>query len=299
MKQKNKFILTICLLFSITLLPKSAYALELTPLISEYQLSNSDRERSKITITNTENKTITVTPKIYPYDPQTSTLLQENGNTFLKADIETFEIKSGESIDINYEIIPQGNLEKGSYFNLLVLEQVKQDQVIKDTNPVNTTGDISHLVVLHVIEGGSVKGITSNFANTSIEMIDKGIPFLKPMVIKYTFQNITNYVLEPEGEIQIYNINGDYEPTYVTINKDDNKLYPNETKTEEITVNKWHLRDLISERKIIGRFYNGIDENHISTEVIVKPYTKEVALLGIGLILLVIFLKSFSSEKKN
>jgi hypothetical protein len=273
--------------------------LELTPLISEYQLSNSERESSKIRIMNTENKTITVTPKIYPYDPQTSTLLQENGHTFLRADIETFEIKSGESIEINYEVIPQGNLEAGTYFNLLVLEQVTQEQVIKDTNPVSTTGDISHLVVLHVMEGGSVKGITSQFANTSIEIIEKGIPFIKPAIIKYTFQNITNYVLEPEGEIQIYNVNGDYEPTYITINKDNNKLYPNETKTEEITIDKWHILDLISERKIIGRFYNGIDENHISTEITVKPYTTEVILLGVGLILLIIFLKSFSSEKKN
>lgn len=300
MKTHIKTLTIICLTSALFLFfGQKTEATILTPSISEYILSASERDASTITIQNTENKTITVTPKIYPYDPESETLLLENGYTFLKADIEEFKIAANGEFEINYEIIPPNNLTTGTYFNLLVLEEIANKQVIQDTNPVNTTNNLAHLVVLHIVEGGTVQGIDTNFATVDIQVVDRGIPFIKPLIIRYTYQNITNYVLEPEGEIQVYNTDGKYEPVYVKINKTDEKLYPGDTREEEIEINKWHILDIFYNKEIIGRFYNGIDENHISTSTSAESFTT-YAIAGIlSILLLGIFLKSLRQDTKR
>jgi hypothetical protein len=146
-------------------------------------------------------------------------------------------------------------------------------------------------VVLHITDPEKdVKGISSEFANVDIEIIDKGIPFISPTVIKYTYENISNYVLNPMGEIQFYSTKGRFTPEYIKINKDQQKLYPGGLLEEEFEIQKDHISNLFTQRMILGRFYNGIDENLIIEEVVIQPNFElfiAVALLVVAPIALI------------
>ena len=271
----------------------------LKPSINELFLESNKRSSSTVTIKNEQNKRISITPKVYPYSAKDESLINGDQYIFVKTDLETFDIEANSDLDLNYEIIPPQNLVPGTYFNLIILEEVDNNPILKQENPVNTSANLSQLVVLHITESGNVKGITSDFANITFEITDKGIPFLKPTKVKYIYQNKTNYVLEPEGEIQIFNIQGKYQPKYLKINKDNSKLYPNDSFEEEIEINSWNIKDIISERKIIGRFYNGLDDNFVTKEVTTENYILYLAGITILLILIFLFLKSLINDNKK
>ncbi len=271
----------------------------LTPAINETFLETNKRSYNKVTITNEQNKKISVTPKVYPYSAKDESLINGDQYIFVKTDLETFDIEPNSSLNINYEIIPPQNLVPGTYFNLIVFEEVDNNPILKQQNPINTSANLSQLIVLHITEAGNIKGITSDFANITFEITEKGLPFLKPTKIKYIFQNKTNYVLEPEGEIQIFNIQGKYQPQYIKINKDNSKLYPNDSFEEEIEINNWNIIDVISERKIIGRFYNGLDDNFVTKEVITENYILYLAGITFLIFLLSLFIKSLLDDNKK
>ena len=300
MKAAKTIFLTI--LFSTLLLPffsSTTKANILRQPINEILLPQGERKAQTVTIVNEENKKISVSPKVYPYSAEDESLINGDGYIFVKTDLETFDINPKEEISLRYEIIPPQNLQPGTYFNLIIFEEQDSTSILNQTNPVNTTANLSQLVVLHLTEAGNVLGINSNFANVTLEIADQGVPFIKPTKVKYIYQNITNYVLQPEGEIQIFNIDGKYQPTYIKINKDSTKTYPNNIFEEEIEINNWKLRDIISQRKIIGRFYNGIDENFITKEVITESYSLYLIGVGVFLILIVLVLKSLRDDHKK
>ena len=269
------------------------------PPINEVFLQRSTKQTYTVNITNSENKKISVSPKVYPYSAEDESLINGDGYLFVKTDLETFDIEPNGSISLRYEIVPPQNLQPGTYFNLIIFEETRQKQIYQEKNPVNTTANLSQLVVLHLTEAGNVKGIASNFANITLEIVDQGLPFIRPTKVKYVYQNITNYVLEPDGEIQIFNIDGKYEPQYIKINKSEEKTYPNGILEEEIEINSWKLRDIISQRKIIGRFYNGLDENYLTKEVTTESYSLYLIGAGVLIIILVLLARSLHKDIKK
>lgn len=265
---KIKSIFTIGFLSILFLLPLTRVnANSLSPAITQTMLSSGDTFDSKILFTNTTNKTVYILPTVAGYNPKTSSILVKDTYFFVKTDTETFKVESGATISLSYKIVVPPNLPLGTYFNLIILKQTNDAGFLNPQNSVGAVDNLSHLVVLHIVQQGDVKGITSEFAQISMEIVQRGIPFIKDAKVKYIYQNITNYVLIPDGEIQVYNNKGKYAPQYYKINKDRQKLYPNDIIEETIVIDKWHISDLIYPRTVLGLFYNGIDENNISKEI--------------------------------
>jgi len=259
---------TIGFLSILFLLPlTSVSANSLAPAINQSMLSSGDTIDSKILFTNTTNKEVYILPNVVGYNPKTSSIVTEDTYLFVKTDIDTFKVEPNATISLSYKIIVPSNLPLGTYFNLIILKQTNDSGFITSENSVGAVDNLSHLVVLHVVEQGDVKGISSEFAQISMEIIDRGIPFIKNTKVKYIYQNITNYVLIPDGEIQIYNNKGKYIPKYYKINQERQKLYPNDIIEETIVIDQWHISDLIYPRTVLGLFYNGIDENSVTKEI--------------------------------
>lgn len=239
----------------------------LSPAISQYVESSGDTVNSEIFFTNITNKEVYILPTVVGYDPKTSSIITEDAYLFVKTDIDTFKVEPDSTLTLNYQVVVASNLALGTYFNLIILKQTNDAGFITSENSVGAIDNLSHLVVLHVVEQGDVKGITSEFAQVSMEIVDRGIPFIKNTKVKYIYQNITNYVLVPDGEIQVYNNKGKYMPKYYKINQERQKLYPNDIIEETINIDQWHISDLIYPRTVLGLFYNGIDENSTSKEI--------------------------------
>jgi hypothetical protein len=119
------------------------------------------------------------------------------------------------------------------------------------------------------------------------------------MSIKYTYQNTTNYVLQPQGEIQIFDQRSSYAPEYRQINDTAKRLYPGDSIEETITIKNWHLSDIIFGRKVVGRFYNGIDQNSITKEATQSSYYGYFAILAVLLLLLFLLGKSIHADNKK
>lgn len=297
---KIKTIFTIGFLSILFLFPLTfVNANSLSPAITQTMLSSGDTFDSKILFTNTTNKEVYILPTVVGYNPKTSSILVKDTYLFVKTDTETFKVEPGATISLSYKISVPSNLPLGTYFNLIILKQTNDAGFINSQNSVGAVDNLSHLVVLHVVQQGDVKGITSEFAQISMEIVERGIPFIKDTKVKYIYQNITNYVLIPDGEIQIYNNKGKYTPEYYKINKDQQKLYPNDIIEEIIVIDKWNISDLIYPRTILGLFYNGIDENSISKEIQQNSsyffLLSGVAILTLGFA----FFKSLKQDKKK
>lgn len=300
MKLKTIF-LTISLLSLFGLLfPSLIHANTISPHSKELLITNQERTKETLSFTNDSTKEVLITPIIYSYDPQTVELDENDGYFFLRADREIFTVKSKETLQLEYEIVPTEGMRPGTYFNLIVLQKESEDVFVEQTNPIGAVDSLAHLVTLHIADPDSaVYGITSEFANINIEVLEEGIPYLRPTVIKYTYENVTNYVLNPMGEIQVYSENGNYPPLYLKINKKQEKLYPGGLIEEEFEIDQYHISDLYSNRVIIGRFYNGIDENLIIQEMALEPNYLLLGSVGILILATIILLKVLFSKKSE
>lgn len=277
------------------------FADTISPAIAEEKIQTGERITQKVTYTNEGTTDVTIKPYVSAYDSKTLQLISNEKSLFVTMDIETYEVRPSETLTLNYEIKPPSNLAPGTYFNLIVLQKIMPSTYLSTENTTGTIDSLSQLVAIHVLEesDAGILGITNNFASITMEVLDKGIPFLKPTVVKYIYQNITNYVLDPKGEIQVFDGKSTYAPIYRQINGENKKLYPQDTIEETITIGEWHLSDLLFGRKIVGYFYNGIDENSILSGPVTNTYYVYLGI-SLGLIVLLILLtKAIISDNKK
>jgi len=81
------------------------------------------------------------------------------------------------------------------------------------------------------------------------------------------------------------------------INWEQKKLYPGGLLEEEFEINQYHFSDLYSNRIVIGRFYNGIDENLLVKEVILEPNYIPLIAGGTLIFATLFLLKALFSKK--
>lgn len=302
MRSKICLLITILCILGISLfVPSHAYADTISPSIYEVTLTPTNKAIGKVTFKNESPDAISITPLVSAYDPKTLQLITDEKTIFLKLDRETYTVQPQANLILNYEIKPPINLDSGTYFNLIILQETTPTGYLKEKNSLGTIGYLSQLVTMHIVEEQTTLPlqITTDFAQVTMEITDAGIPFLKPMSIKYTYQNTTNYVLNPSGEIQVFDSKSSYSPEYNQINKTSKKLYPGDAIEETITVSKWHITDILFGRKVVGRFYNGIDQNIITKELSQNSYYAYLVIFGVFVFLVIILIKSIQADRKR
>jgi hypothetical protein len=265
-------------------------ASSLTPAVKEIKLLQGERTYSSVEYYNKESRTLQLKATPFVYDPKTDLISDDISNIFLKADTDSFSVGADSTLEINYEIIPPSHFEIGTYFNILVLTP------IIDSTDVTINKGISQLVVLHILS--DVHGISTESYKVDIEIIKKGIPFITPLEIKYIFENNSNYVLTPEGRIDILNKRGNYKPHYIYINSEQERVYPRDKFERTVSVNSWNISDIFSQRAAIGTFYNGLDSNPKYVETPINSYILELFFLLTLIVLTILLVKSIKEKRK-
>lgn len=291
----------LCILGISFLTPTKTYADSVTPSIYETVITTGTKVTGEVKFTNEGTNSVVITPRASAYDSKTLQLISDEKTLFLTLDKETYTVQPQATLTLSYEIKPPSNLSTGTYFNLIIFQKTSPTTVGNQNNQLGTVENLSQLVAIHILEEQTTYPleIQRDFAQISMEITDAGIPFLKPMSIKYTYQNTTNYVLQPEGEIQAFDSKSSYSPEYRQINATGKKLYPGDSVEEIITLSKWHISDILFGRKIIGRFYNGIDQSSIIKEQTQNTYFTYLAITAGILVLTFVLIKSIQADKKR
>lgn len=293
--KKRKYILQILsvLLFSFVFSNTSS-ADTISPFINNVSLKTDERTWEYIKYTNEGDTEKEILLKAYGYNSETEEV-DEDIPTLLRVDTDTFTINAGESEDIAYEIVPPDNIEEGTYFNILILEPVSNTT----SSGITTSTSVSQIVRIDIYpEDSEDNKISTTPANISLEVVSKGIPWIKSAEIKYTYTNTSNYILQPKGEFQVFNEKQNTEPVYIKINEEEKLIYPGETLTETLKINKWNIYDLIYERTVLGRFYNGVDGEYQGEQTSIGSFKDEV-LIGGGIILFFFVIFGGSSKSKG
>lgn len=288
-----KIFFTLIFLYTLLGIP-SSFANSLYPAINEVKLPQGQRTITTVTYENKEARDIEILLSTYEYNPRTDEIIKDSRNIFLKVDTDTFVIKAKEKKDIPYEIVPLSNLELGTYFNILVLTEVSS------TKDVYIDKGISQLIVLHVVDPyGEVQGITTSDYSVKIDVLQKGIPFLTPVELKYTIVNNSKYVITPIGRLEIFNKRSNYKPEYIYINQEKIRLYPGEKIEKKVSVKNWHFSDIFSERIVIGNISSGLDNSVKTVQTTINSYVYEIlGILTIGIVT-ILLIKSLKEDSKK
>lgn len=294
---KRKYLTQILLVFLFSFVFSNTISADtVSPFINEVSLKTNERTRESIKYTNEGDTQKEILLQAYGYNSKTEEI-DENIPTLLRVDTDTFVINPGEFEDIPYEVVLPDNIAVGTYFNILILKSVTDET----DSSITTSTSVSQIVRIDIYSEDSTENkISVSPASISLEVVSKGIPWIKSAEIKYTYTNTSNYILHPEGELQIFNEKQNTEPVYIKINEEEKLLYPGETLTETLKVNTWNIYDLIYERVVLGRFYNGIDGEYQGEQTSIEGFKDEMLIAGVVILFLfVIFGESSKSKGKK
>lgn len=287
-----KVLLTLLIIYPL-FFASSISANTISPAINRVRLAQGQRSIASLDFQNSQNMDLEIVATPYAYNPKTDEISSDKEDIFLRVDTDTFNVKRDEKINIKYEIIPISNLSNGTYFNIIALTPVIENQDIQ----INAS--ISQLVILDIVDtDNDVKGIVTTDYSTNIQLVNRGIPFLTPLRLKYSITNASNYVLTPQGRIDVFNEKNTYKPTYIYVNKEEQHLYPEEVLEDNIQINSWHISDIFTKRIVLAQITNGLDSNSQSIEVEIRSYIIEIAII-LTLLLLSIILFKYVIQKKT
>lgn len=272
----------------------STYASSIDPAINRVNLPQGQRMYGSVTFQNTEDIDLEISITPYLFNPKTDEISEDTKYIFLKVDTDTIKVKAKSSFEVKYEIVPLANLAEGTYFNILSLTPN-----IKGEN-VSINNSIAQLVILDIVNPqDNVKGVVTNRYSTDIEVVNKGIPFVTPLKLKYTIRNDSNYVLTPSGRIDVFNDKNTYKPIYIYLNEGKENIYPGETLEKEVEVNGWYISDLVLKRVAMGEVYNGIDNAPQNVEIEINSFIFELSIFFVALLLLLLLTKSLREDINN
>ncbi|NLE31132.1 hypothetical protein GX618_02565, partial [Candidatus Dojkabacteria bacterium] len=104
------------------------FASSIEPGILRVSLSPEERKYESVTFYNSEDVEVDVLITPYSYNPKNDDISEDKNEIFIKADTDSIKVKANSSYEIKYEIYPISNLQEGTYFNILALTPLTNDQ---------------------------------------------------------------------------------------------------------------------------------------------------------------------------
>lgn len=268
----------------------------ISPSILEVTQTIGQTTTQTLDITNDKNYDLYLKAHIYKYYPQSEYMTEpQDYETFVRIDTDTIVIPSKSTTTVRYEIVGNESLEPGTYYNLISFEQ-QASQSNTDDSTVGTTTAISQLVSLN-LTNTNTQNATEEY-DINVEVIQKGIPFIKPTKIKITFLNNSKYTLIPQGEIKIVKHSEDKEPEYIKVNIDRNRVYPEQSVEYEYELNTWYLEDIFFGKTAYIKIQNGIDTQVINQEVELPNFKNESIYAVIIIVVLIALVRSVKGDLK-
>lgn len=278
------------------LFPTKIYAETISPFSTEQTLIQGESSNHTITFSNENNYNIYITPKLYKYYPQSEYVLDlETFEEFVKIDNDYITVPAKSSRDVKYQIVAPNALEGGTYYNLIVFEHIGQTK--KEDGRIGASAALSHLVQLNIIDNYGANTVTEDY-NIELSVVSRGIPFIKPTILKLLFFNNSKYTLIPQGEIQVVKRNGDKEPEYVKVNLDRTRVYPEGSLEKTYEVKNWYLEDIIYGKKAYLKIENGLDKNINTKEIEIPGFKNEFLYIIVSVTVIALLATSLKANTK-
>ncbi|KKR06341.1 MAG: hypothetical protein UT34_C0001G0381 [candidate division WS6 bacterium GW2011_GWF2_39_15] len=252
----------------------------------EYILTPSDIEFGTLDFTSSDKKNIEMVVSVKSYDPKSESFLDTK--PFIGLNKSSYLIKPNETISISYAIAIPAEQPEGTYFNVITIEPKTGINTGSGNTLVSIKNGFGALFAFHIeSKNNNIDKIFMDKSDTQLILEDRGIPYISPMKIKYIYENKSNFVFKPQGEIRILDNKGKQVSKRIVINTDAKAIYPGEKI--EITEKIWpwsNPKEFFDTRVITARTYNGFTENYLTNQIKVNIKEPLIVLTGITAVLI-------------
>jgi hypothetical protein len=285
-----KNILTALIILSILLLSPVitlADGYSIKPGIKEYTLSPGQIRLGEILFRSNEKKDTRIAVTVETYDPKTESIL--NKKPFVSVGTGKYTVKAGKEVSIEYALSIPEDTPVGSYFNIVTVTEDRKGS--SEENTVGVKKAVGSIVAMHVIDSDkSIEAIFFDQGATSLKVTNKGFPFLSATRFEYSYENKSNFVFRPEGEIRIIDQQGKQVSQRFEINPEKGAVYPGDRYTESFEVDQWDVNNVFQTKDIIAKTYSGYGDNSITDKVTLNLRNSIYALGTTGAVLVVFLL---------
>lgn len=286
MKRKLLLILSILTILSIvSAFSQRALALNVFNTIKEEVINQDDLLLDEISFKNTTKESQKIKIRIAPYDPKNEQILTTK--PFVGMTKTSYTVPAGKEIQIPYAVsIPQ-ETPAGTYFNVILFEEVKDKKDVVDAN-VEITPTIGALLAFHVQDSDvSINQIFFNQSDISLKIEKKGLPYISPTVFTYTYVNNSNFVFKPKGEIRILDADEKQVRERFQINEEEKAIYPGDKYEKTFEVRMWtDYKDILSQKNIIAKTYSNIDDTPVINKVTVSILNQIIVIGAVGTVII-------------
>ena len=230
------------LLFAYT---NNTFAYNIQPAIENLVLEINEERTSSIYFTNTTEERQNFKVYSHRYNPEQEQILDERN--FITPNIDFFSLEPNEKFEIGYTIKIPDDTIAGSYFSVIVVENIK-GKTPTTTSAIGINYGIGSLVAMHVIDDTDIAQIFLTQTEVELKYIKPLNPFNSKL--EYKIKNNSKYTFLPSGQLVIGSKG--QKPVFYQINPEETKLYPNKELVFEFTYNG-NIKDLIVNKKALAR----------------------------------------------
>jgi hypothetical protein len=258
----------------------------INPGIKEFTMNPGEIELNRIKFKSNEKKDTVITATVETYDPKTEQILNKKPLVSLKDD--QFTVKAGMEINIEYALAVPEDTPVGSYFNIITVTEKRGSS--SQGSSVSVKKAVGAIVAVHVVESQkSIESIFFDQGQTLLNVTNKGLPFISSTQFEYTYENKSNFVFKPEGEIRVIDQTGKQIAQRFEINPEKRAVYPGEKYSEKFELEPWTAQNALETKDIIARTYSGYGDNSITDKVTISLRNSLYAVIATAAVL-VIFL---------
>lgn len=289
-------ILGIVLLLTTTAIsPSQVSAHTLSPYKKDYVLYAGDELSDSFNFTNTSDERLDFNISVSAYNPQDGSFVDDE--IFITPIEGNVSIAAGEMVQIKYKLDVPAFHDEGSYFNIIVVEE----NIPQDESTVGFKTGFGMIAGIHIVdENGSIKGAFSDFSDILLSLVEKGLPYISPTVLKYRFQNNSPFVFMPDGEIRVFDTVTNERILKERLNTEDLKVFPSDFYETSFSFDVWNYQNMFHDLKVVTRTYNQFDNNYIENVALIPGFSYVPFLaVGGGLVVLVLVVVTISKKKRT
>ncbi|MCB9789647.1 hypothetical protein H6762_01475 [Candidatus Nomurabacteria bacterium] len=261
----------------------------LSPFYKDYLLYTGEVFDDSFKFTNTSDEDLTFDLLSSPYNPESEEFSTELDRNFVTPKFESIKVLANTTVEVPYSVSIPEKTTSGSYFSVVYLEEDK-GRVERETTTQIRAG-FGMIVALHVVEeGASVKGAFTQLSDILVNVLDRGFPYLHPIQLTYRYENLSDYVFTPEGELRIFDTVTNERLAKERLNADGARAYPDRTFSEDFTFDLWTIDNAFHDLRVVTRTYNQFDDAYLESAVIIPGLNRWGVYGGVAVLLFIIYL---------
>ena len=282
-----------CLGFWLNTTATNSYSIE--PAIEEFVLEPEQQVDSTINFTNTTQEEQSFKIYTHRYNPKSQEILDDR--SFVTLSINSLTIEPEQTAEIEYRITVPDDVLPGSYFSIIVVENIKEENLERGGG-IGINYGIGSLIATHVIDDVNISEIFLNQTHAELKYKRPLNPF--NTIIEYSVKNNSKYTFLPTGQLTIASERD--KPLFYQINDQETRLYPQDKLSFQFEY-QGGLKDLITNKetfaKIASEHSNDLKETQMELPYLTQTLRIATAILGFIVILTILIVVIRKTNEKR